>query len=110
MRSIDTGREIIGIYSNMAKKGRNQDLIDARDAKLLERFIYWTEDQQLRSDSAVKILANSEFFLSEYTVMQVLNKAYSKFYGKKVQVVFHQPKPPKLTKEQKEMLKRDNNG
>lgn len=89
--------------------GRDKELIAARNAKILERFIYWTEDQMMRSDKAIVILSQQEFFLTEQTIMKVLREAYSQD-GKKVQVVFHQPKPPKLTKEQKEMLKRDDNG
>ena len=88
----------------MKKIGRDPELQAARDAKVLERFIYWTEEQRLRSDDAIKLLSQ-EFFLSEYTVHQVVTKAYSKG-GKRVTVVFHQPKPPKLTPDQKEFLKK----
>ncbi len=87
----------------MAKKGRDLELLAMRNAKILERFIYWTEEQRLRSDDAVKILANQEFFLAEQTIMRILNQAYS-VGGKKVQVVFHQPKAPKLTQAQKDLL------
>lgn len=89
----------------MAKKGRNQNLVNIRDRKILERFIYWTEEQRLRSDDAVKILSQQEFFLSEQRILKILNTAYSQ-NGKKVQVVFHQPKPPKLTQDQKDLLKK----
>lgn len=85
--------------------GRDQKLLAARNAKILERFIYWTEEQRLRSDDAITILANQEFFLTEQTILKVLNEAYSAD-GHKVQVVFHQPKPPKLTQEQRELLKK----
>lgn len=88
----------------MKKKGRDPERQAARDVKVLERFIYWTEEQRLRSDDAIKLLSQ-EFFLSEYTVQQVITKAYNKG-GRRVQVVFHQPKPPKLTPEQKELLKK----
>ena len=96
----------------MAKKGRDQELLEIRNIKILERFIYWTEEQRLRSDDAITILAKQEFFLAkqefflaEQTIIKILNQAYS-VKGKKVQVVFHQPKPPKLTQAQKELLKK----
>ena len=85
--------------------GRDPKLLAARNAKILERFIYWTEEQSLRSDRAITLLSQQEFFLTEQTILKVLNEAYSSD-GKKVQVVFHQPKPPKLTQEQKELLKK----
>ncbi len=87
------------------KKGRDPSLLAARNAKILDRFIYWTEEQRLRSDDAIKILAQQEFFLSEQTIMKVLNDAYSQG-GRQVKVVFHQPKPPRLTQEQKDLLKK----
>ena len=89
----------------MGKKGRNIELIRERDQKILERFIYWTEDQRLRSDDAVVILSKQEFFLSEQRIIRILNTAYSQ-NGRKVHVVFHQPKPPKLTQKQKDLLKK----
>lgn len=97
-------RTIVG-NCNMAKKGRNLELIRERDQKILERFVYWTEDQRLRSDDAVKILSKSEFFLSEQRIIRILNTAYSQ-NGRKVQVVFHQPKPPKLTQAQRDLLRK----
>ena len=89
----------------MAKKGRNQELLEIRNAKILERFIYWTEEQRLRSDDTITLLAEQEFFLAEQTIIKILNQAYS-VNGRKVQVVFHQPKPPRLTQAQRDMLKR----
>lgn len=88
------------------RKGRNSELLARRNAKILERFIYWTEEQNLRSDRAMEILSKSEFFLSEQTILKVLNDAY----GANVQVVFHQPKPPKLTQQQKDLLKGGKDG
>lgn len=85
------------------KRGRNQALLLKRNLKILERFIYWTEEQRLRSDDAIKILAENEFFLTEQTIMSVLNKAY-RVGGKKQKVVFHQPKTPQLTEELKNLL------
>lgn len=85
--------------------GRDQELLAARNAKILERFIYWTEEQSMRSDRAITLLSQQEFFLTEQTIVRVLNEAY-RSDGKKVQVVFHQPKPPKLTQEQKDLFKK----
>ena len=102
MRSESMDKIIVG-NCNMARKGRNRELIRERDQKILERFIYWTEDQRLRSDDAVVILSKQEFFLSEQRIIRILNTAYSQ-NGRKVQVVFHQPKPPKLTQAQKDLL------
>ena len=90
----------------MKKKGRSQDLLLKRNIRLLERFIYWTEEQRLRSDDALKILSEEEFFLTEQTIMSILNRAYNTTAEKKSKVVFHQPKPPQLTEEIKNLLKR----
>lgn len=87
-------------------KGRDQELLAARNAKIVERFIYWTEEQFLRSDKAITILSQQEFFLSEPRIIKIINTAYS-VGGKNVKVVFHQPKPPKLTPEQKELLRKN---
>lgn len=46
------------------KRGRSQDLIKKRDAKLLQRYYYWTEIKRLRFDDALKILSEEEFFIS----------------------------------------------
>lgn len=60
----------------------------------------------MRSDDALTILSRQEFYLSEQRILKVLNKAYGKA-GKKVQVVFHQPKPPRLNQQQKNLIKKD---
>ena len=104
MRSDVMDQRILG-NCNMARKGRNRELIRERDQKILERFVYWTEEQRLRSDDAVVILSKQEFFLSEQRIIRILNTAYSQ-PGRKVQVVFHQPKPPKLTQAQKDLLRK----
>ena len=58
----------------MGKKGRNRRLIEARNRKIAQRYYYWTEVKRLRFDDAVKELAENEFFLSEFTVWQILKK------------------------------------
>lgn len=55
--------------------GRNKDLIVARDHKIFDRYIYWTEVRRLRFDDAVKILSQDEFFVSEFVVLSVVRKA-----------------------------------
>ena len=90
-------------YSIMGKKGRNRNLINIRDRKILERFIYWTEEQRLRSDDAIRQLSEEEFFLSEATIIAILKKAESmakeELHG---QAGFLRPK--KLPTINKEML------
>lgn len=87
------------------KKGRNQELLATRNAKIIERFIYWTEEQSMRADRALTLMSQTEFFISEKQIINVVREAYRK-EGKKTRVVFHPPKPPKLTPEQKELLKK----
>lgn len=55
--------------------GRNKDLLQSRDQKIFERYIYWTEVRRLRFDDAVKILSKDEFFVSEFVVLSVVRKA-----------------------------------
>lgn len=55
--------------------GRNKDLLQFRDQKIFERYIYWTEVRRLRFDDAVKILSQDEFFVSEFVVLSVVRKA-----------------------------------
>lgn len=43
-----------------------------RNAAVAERYRYWTEEQRLRFDDAVRQLAENEFFLSEYTIVRIL--------------------------------------
>lgn len=54
------------------KKGRSQDLIKKRDAKLLHRYYYWTEIKRLRFDDALKILSEEEFFISVDRIMAII--------------------------------------
>lgn len=55
-------------------RGRSNELIDARNRKLLERWYYWTEVRRIRFDDAVRILSTQEFFISEFTVWQIIRK------------------------------------
>lgn len=89
----------------MAKKGRDQELLTARNAKIVERFIYWTEEQYMRADKAITLLSQTEFYISEQQIMRIVREAYRQ-EGKQVRIIFHQPKPPKLTRAQKDILKK----
>lgn len=54
------------------KRGRSRALIKKRDAKLLQRYYYWTEIKRLRFDDALKILSEEEFFISVDRIMAIV--------------------------------------
>lgn len=58
----------------MGKKGRNRRLIQERNRRIAQRYYYMTEVKRLRFDDAVRELAEKEFFLSEFTIWQILKK------------------------------------
>ena len=80
-------------------RGRNQDLIKARNEKIAQRWYYWTEKQRLRFDDALKILANQEFFLSEDRIMHILRE-YVNTHPETKMTTHVKIKVPKLTAEQ----------
>lgn len=51
---------------------RDTKLLEKRDQKVLDRYLYWTEERRVRFDDAIKILAEDEFFLSEFTIMDII--------------------------------------
>jgi hypothetical protein len=53
---------------------RNSQLLEARDQRILDRYIYWTEERRVRFDDAIAILAGDEFFLSETSVMDIIRR------------------------------------
>ena len=53
-------------------RGRNKECIERRNARLVERWLYWTEDQRRRFDDALAIHSKEEFFLSESRIMKLL--------------------------------------
>jgi len=55
-------------------KGRDKELISLRDEQLCGRYYYWTEQQRLRFDDALKVLSRQEFFLSEERIMQIIRR------------------------------------
>lgn len=61
-------------------KGRDKELIEARDRKIYERYYYWTEIKRIRFDDALHILSTEEFFLSESRVMQILRRLINMGY------------------------------
>ena len=51
---------------------RDTHRLDQRNQRILDRYIYWTEERRIRFDDAITILADDEFFLSEETVMDII--------------------------------------
>ncbi len=77
------------------KKGRSQDLIKKRDAKLLHRYYYWTEIKRLRFDDALKILSEEEFFISVDRIMAIIRNNCDRLENVSVEPV-PRVKTPKL--------------
>lgn len=80
---------------------RNNRLIAKRNLKICARYYYWTEEQRLRSDDAIRQLSEEEFFLSEATILSILRKAqYTAAAELRPHVEFKRPvKLPTITKE-----------
>ena len=53
---------------------RHNHLLEARDQRILDRYIYWTEERRVRFDDAISILAAEEFFLSEHSIMDIVRR------------------------------------
>lgn len=51
---------------------RNTQRLEQRNQRILDRYIYWTEERRVRFDDAITILADDEFFLSEETIMDII--------------------------------------
>ena len=49
-------------------------LIANRNEALCRRWYYWTEQQRLRFDDALKILSEQEFFLSEQRILAIIRQ------------------------------------
>ena len=83
------------------RRHRNNRLIEKRNKKICARYYYWTEEQRLRSDDAIRQLSEEEFFLSEATILSILKKAQSMARSElRGQVEFQRPKKlPTITKE-----------
>lgn len=52
-----------------------EERIDARNQLMAARFYYWTEVRRRRFDDVMHILSESEFFMSERTITDVLRDA-----------------------------------
>lgn len=53
-----------------------EERVRARNRVLVARYFYWTELRRRRFDDVMRILAESEFFVEERTIMNAIN-AYS---------------------------------
>ena len=60
-------------------RGRDRNLIDRRDEKLLLRWYYWTEVERIRFDDALRVLSKEEFFLSEERILKIIREKYDAF-------------------------------
>ena len=80
-------------------RGRNKDLIKARNEKIAQRWYYWTEKQRLRFDDALKILSQQEFFLSEDRILYILREHIKDHPDPKISTHIT-IKAPRLTAEQ----------
>lgn len=63
----------------MGKKGRDRELIELRNQKLVERFVWWYEVQKVRLDETLRILSREEFFLSEQRIWCIIQEAKGVF-------------------------------
>ena len=80
-------------------KGRDRDLIGKRDEALLRRYHYWTEEQRLRFDDALRILSQQEFFISEERIMSIIRANLSRIKELSLNPV-PKVKKPKVTASQ----------
>lgn len=80
-------------------RGRNKELIAARNEKIAQRWYYWTEKQRLRFDDALTILSKQEFFLSEDRIMAIL-RGHIKTHPNPQIATHIKIKAPHLTAEQ----------
>ncbi|MCC8095697.1 MAG: transposase [Tannerellaceae bacterium] len=84
-------------------KGRNKDLIIARDNALLLRYHYWSNVERLRYDDMLKILSWQEFFISEETIEKIIREKghlLPELLKQKVEPI----KKPRLNKAQRALL------
>jgi hypothetical protein len=82
------------------KAKRDQRLIEKRNAKIAARYYYWTERQRLRSDDAIKVMSEEEFFLSEATILHILRVAQrtgEEEIKKLIKLKGPMARPPKIT-------------
>lgn len=53
---------------------KSNDLTAKRNERIYERYLYWTEQQQLRFDKTIQTLSEREFFLSEGYIIDIIKK------------------------------------
>ena len=56
------------------RRRRDNRLLEKRNAKIAARYYYWTEIQRYRSDDAIRQLSEEEFFLSEATIVRIIQR------------------------------------
>lgn len=88
------------------RRKRNNRLIAKRNKKICARYYYWTEEQRLRSDDAIHQLSEEEFFLSEATILSILQKAqsFARAELRSSSTFQHPKKLPTITKEMINMI------
>ena len=63
------------IQTNAPAQGcsTREERVRARNRVLVARYFYWTELRRRRFDDVMRILAESEFFVEERTIMNAIN-------------------------------------
>ncbi|MEJ5303223.1 MAG: transposase [Bacteroidales bacterium] len=51
---------------------KENPLIKARNRKLIERYLYWTEIERRRTDDVFRILEWEEFFIGQQSIMLII--------------------------------------
>ncbi|MCD8080994.1 MAG: transposase [Bacteroides sp.] len=84
-------------------KGRDKELMNLRDEKLLRRYYELTEVESMRFDRALRYLSWEEFFISEARIMSIVRRSYNKQEGGYITPPSRIRKPP-LTDEPRALL------
>lgn len=51
---------------------KEHPLIKARNRKLIERYLYWTEIERRRTDDVFRILEWEEFFIGQQSILLII--------------------------------------
>lgn len=85
------------------KKGRDKELIRKRNEALLRRYYHLTERERLRFDDAIRLLSETEFFISEERILCIIRD-----YGHQIAGIVALPVPrvrkPRLSPGQLSLL------
>ncbi|MCC8187958.1 MAG: transposase [Bacteroides sp.] len=84
-------------------RGRDKELMNLRDEKLLRRYYELTEVENMRFDRALKHLSREEFFISEARIMSIVRRSYNKKEGVHITPP-SRIRSPKLTEDQLDLL------